>query len=306
MTTADRLLPPQATPLERAVVQVAPNWEDLATAGANLESTRPPEFAPWLAAEWALAPFADLFPSSAALIDAGLPWLFERGSSASVRRVLGWLGFEAGVRIEEDQAYLHIDLGRVASSDEIARIAQAVRASLPAHMRFYRVYFEHDLRPVRLDRGPALDAGLLDDDSGLWIGDVKASFAQRHRSELQAPAIAGIDSAASSVRFDLLSYDDRPLLDAWRLDSHILVDAFAGLAELRSRECSPSQQAAPERANGSGTTGAVEWSAPEPDGATSATQAMALPVPAFPPRRWHGLWSGPWRQSIELKASEES
>lgn len=306
MTTADRLLPPQATPLERAAVQIAPNWEDLASAGANVEAKRPPEFAPWLAAEWALAPFSDLFPTTEALLEAGLPWLFERGSAASVRRVLGWLGFDAAVRIEEDGAYLHIDLGRVATPAEIARLAMAVRASLPAHMRFYRVFFAYDLRPIRLDHGPALDGGLLEDDSGVWIGDVKASFADYRGGLVEAPSTEALGQSASARRTALLSYDDRMLLDAWRLDSHVLVDSYGGLQELFTGTCDAPRPGAPERLNGIAQIGSVEWDAPQPVTGAIETRSTGLPVPVHPPRAWLGPWAGPWRQTIELKRTEET
>lgn len=305
MTTADRLLPPQATPLERAAVQIAPNWEDLASAGANVEAKRPPEFAPWLAAEWALAPFSDLFPTTEALIEAGLPWLFERGSAASVRRVLGWLGFEADVQIEEDEAYLHIGLGRIATPEELKRLALAVRASLPAHMHFYRVFFAEDLRPIRLDHGPALDAGLLDDDSGVWVDDVKVSFADVRGGTIEAPSTAPIGQAITAHRTALLSYDDGMLLDAWHLDSVLLVDSYGGLQQLFSGECPAPQLGTPSRVDGIASTFLAAWEAPAPAGGKAAERVERLPVPVLPPRSWHGPWAGPWRPFIELKRTEE-
>lgn len=301
----DRLLPPQATDLERAIAQAAPQWAGLAERLANLLTERPAGVQPWLAAEFGLAQFADLFETTAALIDAGLPWLIERGSAASVRRVLGWLGYDAGVVIEEDDAFLQLDLGRIASADEIALLARVVRASLPAHMRLYRVYFAWDLRPVRLDRGPALDAGQLDDDSGVWVGDVKASFEQRHSAVLAAPPTEPIAVAHTARRTSLLSYDDRLLLDAWRLDSHLLVDSFGGVQHLFTGTCNAPPLGAPLRADGVARTAEAAWSAPAPCSASSAVRVTRLPVAVIPPRQWHGPWAGTWRLSIELKATEE-
>lgn len=302
----DRLLPPQSSELERALVQVAPAWDAFTGLGANLEAGRPAALAPWLAAEWELAQFAALFDSTEALIAAGLPWLFERGSAASVRRVLGWLGYQAGVAIEEDAAYLHIDLGRVAAPAEIERLAQVVRASLPAHMRLYRVFFAHDLRPIWLDRGPPLDAGTLDDDSGVWLGDVKASFGQRRAADIGAPDTQPMGQALTARRTTLLSYDDRLLLDAWRLDSHLLVDAYGGLSELFVGESTRPMPGAPERANGLGRIGEAPWAAPQPAGNSAQQRSERLPEPVLPPRSWTGPWAGPWRLSIELKRTEES
>src|SRR5256885_9108417 len=84
-----------------------------------------------------------------------------------------------------------LDLGRIIGDAELASVAHVVRASLPAHVRFYRVFHGHDLRPLRLDHGPGLDAGMLDNDSGTWIDvspygePVKRS--EEHTSELQSP-----------------------------------------------------------------------------------------------------------------------
>lgn len=305
-----RLLPPQTTELECAVVQAAPSWDGLAELGSNLTTERPAGFAAWLAAEWELGQFADLFESTESLIDAGLPWLFERGSAASVRRVLGWLGFDANVRIEEDGAFLHIDLGRIAKPDEMSRLAKAVRASLPAHMRFYRVFFAYDLRPVRLDHGPAVDAGLLDDDSGVWVatgvGDLKASFAALRGGAIEAPSTEPIGQAITAHRTALLSYDDRLLLDAWRLDSHLLVDSYGGLQQLYTGTCNAPQPGAPERIDGIARIGAAAWNAPQPIAGATAQRAERLPVAVLPPRAWRGPWAGPWRLSIELKRTEET
>ncbi len=304
--SVDRLLPPQTTSLERAVVQAAPSWDGMAELGANLTSTRPEGLASWLAAEWELGQFADLFDSTEALIEAGLPWLFERGSAASVRRVLGWLGFEADVQIEEDEAYLHIDLDRIATPEEIKRLALAVRASLPAHMHFYRVFFAYDLRPIRLDHGPALDGGLLEDDSGVWVGDVKASFADYRGGLVEAPSTEPLGQSATARRTALLSYDDRMLLDAWRLDSHVLVDSYGGLQELFTGTCDAPRPGAPERLNGIAQIGSVEWDAPQPVTGAIETRSTGLPVPVHPPRAWLGPWAGSWRQTIELKRTEET
>ncbi|PZP30442.1 MAG: phage tail protein [Roseateles depolymerans] len=302
----DRLLPPQATGLERALVQIAPRWEGLAELAANLEANRPAAFAPWLAAEYGLAQFSDLFDTLDELLAQGLPWLFERGTAASVRRVLAWLGFDASVRIEEDDAYLHIDLGRVATANEIERIAQVVRASLPAHMRLYRVFFDFDLRPVRLDRGPALDAGQLDDDSGVWLGDTKASFAELRAGQADQPMLEAIDRAIVARRTTLLPYDDRPLLDAWRLDSHVLVDTYGGLAELFAGQCNAPQPGDPLRANGEGRGGIAAWLGAEALLSTTVMRSGRAPTAVLPPRSWTGPWTGPWRPFIDSNRSEET
>ena len=173
------LLPPQSTPLERALDQTFPQWDALADAFTVPSVGEPEQFAPWLAAEYELAQFAPYFPTTAELIEQGLQWLFTRGTAASVVRALGWVGF-AGAEVDEDGAYLHINLGRPATAEEMARVAHVVRASLPAHVHFYRVFNPlNDVRRIVLDRTPRLDTGMLDGDSGVMGPDgVKLSCIQ--------------------------------------------------------------------------------------------------------------------------------
>lgn len=286
-----RLLPPQSTALERAIVDNAPNWDALTDSLGAVEAVRPDAFKPWLAAEWQVAQFAQYFQSADALLTAALPWLFERGTPAAVRRVLGWLGYDQ-IGIEEDGAYLHIDLGRVASDAEIAHILHVVTASLPAHVRFYRVVSGYDLRPITLDHGPALDAGLLDDDSGVWIDGtgLKASFGILHLRQLPPLGIDLVQSAHVAVRVSKLSYDDMILLDAWHLDSEIMVDASSGNAALYAVAfpgLGELPQPSSQHAVWDGCIAA--WDAPLPLLASIAHHDTSLSSPA--PRRG---WSGPW------------
>jgi Phage tail protein (Tail_P2_I) len=301
-----RLLPPQSTPLERAVVDNAPNWDASAAGLGDIVADRPEAFKPWLAAEWELARFAQYFASTDALLAAGLPWLFERGSAASVRRVLGWLGYDA-VTIEEDGPYLHIDLGRVADAAEIARIRDVVAASVPAHIGLYRLHFANDLRPLRLDHGPALDAGLLDDDSGVGVDDVKASFGMRHTGEVGKPNHAVLALGHIAGRCVSLTYDDRMLLDVWRLDSRVMADAYSGVGALFSGTCAAPVRGEPLLAFGEGTTHLVSTrgQALPMLGGHFAHTAL-LPTAGLPKRTWHAPWHGPWRAAIPSYRYEET
>ncbi|MDA1877788.1 phage tail protein, partial [Bacillus cereus group sp. BY112LC] len=137
------VLPPNATALEKAVDQVVPNWDGLAGAFPAPAQGEPAAFLPWLAAEWGIAQFDRYFDDVPALIANGLPWLRERGTAASMQRALGWLGYD-GAQLDEDGAWLHLDLGRIIGDAELASVAHVVRASLPAHVRFYRVFHGHD------------------------------------------------------------------------------------------------------------------------------------------------------------------
>ncbi|MCL2346285.1 MAG: phage tail protein, partial [Desulfobulbus sp.] len=160
------LLPPNSTDLERRLCATfdRDTLGKLADAARNLDSERPEAFLPWLAAEWFLAGFVPYFSTLSELIDAGLPWLMERGTAASVTRALSWIGL--AVSIEEDGPRLQLDTGRSIQPDELADLVYLVLASIPAHVDLYRLYHDYDLRPIGLSMLAALDDGLLSDDSG--------------------------------------------------------------------------------------------------------------------------------------------
>lgn len=301
-----RLLPPQTSALERAVADTAPLWDGFAGLTRNIETQRPAAYAPWLAAEWHVAQFAPYFPDLDALFAAGLPWLQERGTVASLRRVLAWLGYADAV-IEEDGAYLHIDPGQIVDDVALARIRHVVLASLPAHVRFYRVFHELDLRPLRLDHGPGLDAGMLDNDSGVWVDDTKASFLTRHAFAFGIEPDAPIHYAHWHTYAMALHDDNSWRLDAWALDSEILLDAAGRVQELVAQALAEDVELP--------VSGAylIEHAAepPTPDEADTLPLAMAgdsttlqslLPTMA----RWGGPWGGPWREAIPNRYSEST
>lgn len=240
MSARRTVLPTGSTPLELAVDRALPREQlgALTTQLADAVQAPPPAFLPWLAAEWSLAGFAPYFDSTEELIAHALPWLFERGSPAAVLRALRWLGFTSA-RLEEEGAHLHIDLGRILAGGELEHLARLVRASIPAHIYFYRVYWRYDLRQLRLDMGPGLDAGLLDNDSGIWLpagdgGPVKVSLGRPHGG-LAPPTGASAEQRAWSRRRLLRpTRDDDMTLDAWRLDSQVGIDSHRGRRRQRA------------------------------------------------------------------------
>jgi hypothetical protein len=168
------------------------HWDAIAAPVAT--EGDPDSFKPWLVSQLGLQLLPAYFDDIDTLLTEGRAWLLERGSPAAVRRVLGWLGYVQGVRLEEEGPYLHIDLGRVASAQELQHVALLVRDSIPLHVEFYRVYHGWDRRAVRLDGGQRLDQALLDTDSGVWVqtstGELRASFAQRRQTYLAAQRLA--------------------------------------------------------------------------------------------------------------------
>lgn len=301
------LLPPQSTPLERAIDQTFPQWDALADAFTVPSVGEPEQFAPWLAAEYELAQFAPYFPTTAELIEQGLQWLFTRGTAASVVRALGWVGF-AGSKVDEDGAYLHINLGRPATAEEMARVADVVRASLPAHVHFYRVFNPlNDVRRIVLDRAPPLDTGMLDGDSGVMGPDgVKLSFGERSGATLPAAPADALPTISTQQRVGLIRYDDMPVLDAWRLDSHVLMGVSGGVMELFRSTTMAHTPGGGALATAEARASVAAWLAPAPVPAGGAAHISTAPEPISPPRRWGGPWGGPWRQAFLLIQSEET
>lgn len=304
------VLPPNATALEKAVDQVVPNWEGLAGAFPAPTHGEPAAFLPWLAAEWGIAQFDRYFDDVPALIANGLPWLRERGTAASMQRALGWLGYD-GAQLDEDGAWLHLDLGRIIGDAELASVAHVVRASLPAHVRFYRVFHGHDLRPLRLDHGPGLDAGMLDNDSGTWIDvspygePVKLSQGLPRRTGTEAPPSDGVLTAQLFRATTIATYADRMLLDAWTLDSEILIDASLGITEVNATTTGEPAYYAPLRpipAQAMATHSA--WTAPAPLALASLHPWASTERPHDNTRTWTGRWdSTPWRRSFETRTT---
>ena len=301
------LLPPQSTPLERALDQTFPQWDALADAFTVPSVGEPEQFAPWLAAEYELAQFAPYFPTTSELIEQGLQWLFTRGTAASVVRALGWVGF-AGAEVDEDGAYLHINLGRPATAPEMARVAHVVRASLPAHVHFYRVFNPlNDVRRIVLDRAPALDTGMLDGDSGVMGPDgVKLSFGERSGATLPAAPADALPAISTHQRVGLIRYDDMPVLDAWRLDSHVLMGVSGGVMELFRSTTTAHTPGGGALATAEARTHVAPWVTPAPVAAGAAAHLSTAPEPISPPRRWGGPWGGPWRQAFLLIQTEET
>ena len=295
MSERPTLLPTGASALERAVDRAAPQWDQLAATLRAAGAQHPDQFLPWLAAEWGLADLARHFPSTQALIDAALPWLFERGTPAAVLRALGWIGFPLA-RIDADGPWLHIDLGRTASTEEIARIAHVVRASIPAHVNFYRVYFAWDLRAITLDAAPALDNGVLDNESGAWVdidGDapLKVSFGRRRAGLLQRPASGRVRVRVTSTGREAVRRLGLGALDAHALDAPVLPTAIGGGTTRRPR-LAPAAPApgAPLGRRVPTVLGVCPHTPPAPLRARTHTHAAIAPRPQPLARGWQGAW----------------
>lgn len=223
MVAASRLLPPNATPLERALVDVAPRplLDELADAPGTLKSNPPAVVLPWLAAQYRLAEFAGFFPDTQSLLDAGLPWLKVRGTAAAVKQALSWIGMQG--LLEEDGALLQIDPGSPEAPANLAAILQLVAASVPAHVRLYRLYHGYDVRMAIASGGSRFSECLWSDDSGVWAGGVKLSFGRRREALVVAQRIppassrrrvfSGYAIYPDVLRFGVGEFGEAPLLN---------------------------------------------------------------------------------------------
>lgn len=158
------LLPPNATRLQRELAELhTDGWAEMAAQVAP--AAQPEVLLPWVVQHWQLSQFDAYFANPRELLANGLPWLRERGSAAAVRRAMGWLGYR-GVKIEEDGPLLHIDPGREITAADLRQLAHVVKASIPLHVHFYRVFHRLDRRVLRFNRHPGINRGLLQADSG--------------------------------------------------------------------------------------------------------------------------------------------
>lgn len=193
-----RLLPANATPLERALAEapVSDTLAMLADSVIGVKHTRPNAFLPWLASEWGLTPLAPYHPDLAALIAAGLPWLMERGTAAAVLRALAWL--ELTAILEPHGPRLQIDPGRVVGLDQVPAIRHLVGLSIPAQVHFARLYHGWDKRRLIASslRSP-IGQGMLSEDSGVVIDGLKISFGVwlRGAGEAQPAVCSGVIDA---------------------------------------------------------------------------------------------------------------
>nr|WP_276583967.1 phage tail protein [Pseudomonas sp. RIT-PI-AD] len=294
-------MPPNATPLERAVAAVGlGELEALADLPAGVQIHLPGGFAPVLAAQYFLAQFAGYFDTAEDLLAAGLPWLRERGTGAAVVRALSWIGIATAV--EEDGALLHLDPGTPRAPARLDDIRRLLDASIPAHVRFYRLFHGYDLRHARLDRS-RWDGCLLDDDSGVVIDGLKVSFGERVAAELPAPSREVVPGAAvlqaSTLRRDTMYWD------SWTLDSTWQVDLFGGVGVLVSAVVPDRDLPAPLFAPGRLISDTAPRLLPAPSPAAAETRFTLAPS-RYPARGWKGPWRGPWRLVIPSNTYPET
>lgn len=157
------------------------------------------------------------------MVRESIPWHRIKGTPAAVVQALAMYNIAA--KTDEsgtgrNWAVYELELEDVPRGGTLANIVRVAEEAAPKRCQLRRVYGKFDRRPIILDRGPALDDGYLDDDSGVWDPEtgVKQSFGET--TGLQSdPYSMGVSAiCAEHMRSGRIYYLDRPILDQWKLD----------------------------------------------------------------------------------------
>lgn len=221
---SDHLLPPNASPLERALslstdtlTRLAEPTEALRTFKVNPADP----LLPWLIWEYGLGELLPYLPEPRRAIAEGIRWQRLRGTPAALATALSWVGWR--VQVEQETPGLHfaefmIDPGRVLEDDaDIAALVAIARLSAPVRSRLSRIYHGWDVRRLVLDES-RLGEALLSDHSGVFWrdGQTKLSFGRVHPLAQSWPA-ATLAAVYAPARFASARLIDRYLLDYARL-----------------------------------------------------------------------------------------
>lgn len=158
------------------------------------------------------------------MVRESIPWHRIKGTPAAVEQALGMYNVQALVDESgtgANWAVYELELAGVPRGGTMANIVRVAEEAAPKRCWLRRVYGGFDRRPIILDRGPALDSGYLDDDSGVWDEEtgVKQSFGERWGLCAESRSTFNARMGAKSVHASRAFYIDKAILDHWRLDN---------------------------------------------------------------------------------------
>ena len=221
VTTNYTLLPPNATPLERAL-EIAMRPAADALAGVQLVATAkevlPDGWPMFLVWEYGLEELLPYLPDPRVIIVTGLQWQRLQGTPASLRMALEWLGLDASIE-QEDPLSTHwfeyqIDPGKIPSRAEMQNIVGLAKLSAPVGTRLSRLFHGYDRRRAVYDFVSWDDGSLYDANSGIYDPnlDVDLSFGR------DVITYAGVGDLVPALGLLLeyatfTPYDDRLLWD---------------------------------------------------------------------------------------------
>lgn len=187
MTAPSSLLPPNATPLMRAI-EDAPAF---AATFAPVELMIGAKFAapdgwlPWLIWEYGIGELLPYLDDPRRAIHEGVLWQRTRGTPAALATSFGWRGF-SGAKIEETGPgrryyWFQVDPGKIALGGESADLVGLSALSAPARARLIRLYHGLDRREFRLSKSALSGPDLLSGWSGVWDPTLQVwlSYGQR-------------------------------------------------------------------------------------------------------------------------------
>lgn len=158
------------------------------------------------------------------MVRESIPWHRIKGTPAAVEQALAMYNVEALVDESgtgANWAVYELELAAVPRGGTMANIVRVAEEAAPARCWLRRVYGGYDRRPIVLDRGPALDVGFLDDDSGVWDPEtgVKQSFGENLGLFADYSSTLRVYLGAEFVHASRAFYVDRAILDHWKLDN---------------------------------------------------------------------------------------
>lgn len=201
---SQHLLPRNAQPLERALVDAIDPTDDLASsidAIHGFKFDRPlragANYGPWLLAEYGLGEIERFFASIEDAIDAGIEWSRLRGTPDAIETALSWLGYAAAdVKDQHANRYrwnrYQIAMGALPPADEVQGLFDAeflADRSDPARSVFFRGYHGYDVRGLEYSRNKWGNT-IWSDASGVRLpgGTVKWSHGRNHVGAIVADA----------------------------------------------------------------------------------------------------------------------
>lgn len=184
--------PSSAQPWERLTGEVTDLYAALLAEYDGIrvaDETPPPQFLPFLVAEYGLGELTPYVPNLYQLIDQGVRWQRIRGTPAAVARGLEWIGYAATIEEEPVRRRkwnrFQLELARVrdAEDPDLERVEGVTQLSVPIRSRFYRGFRGYDVRAAELSWS-RLSNCLLSQHSGARIGGrAKWSFGRAYEHE---------------------------------------------------------------------------------------------------------------------------
>jgi hypothetical protein len=244
---ADRLvLPPNDSPLERALAKALALADDLQALAATVEArfeTPADEDLPFLIWEWGLQPVTPYLTDPRLALSEGRRWQKLRGTPQAGHIARGWIGISAAFEAELNKLY-HLHLNEVVDGDRLDAVIALSRLSSSLRARLFRLTYNLDVRPLRGGRSKT-GAALYSAYSGVrrWPGDPKLSFripwtASMQLGEPEGQLGVSLSVAGHAVRQFPIRYgrDRLPALSArpLRFSASLTVPIFSG-AKLRSQ-----------------------------------------------------------------------